>query len=71
MLSLNAACADSHRMLDTICLLVEADVFTIVQNSWRGTPYQMALSWSNRNVEIETYLIEKQNEEVAALKRSL
>ncbi len=70
MLSLQAACANSHRMLDTISLLVEADLFTIVQNSQRGTPYQMAWRWSNTNVEIETYLIEKQNEEVAALKEA-
>ncbi len=57
MLSLHAACANSHRMLDTISLLVEADLFTIVQNSQRGTPYQMAWRWSNTNVEIERRLM--------------
>jgi hypothetical protein len=35
-----------------------------------NTPYQIACSLQDRNVEFETYLLEKQNEAVAALKEA-
>ena len=71
MLPLHVACSNARSSLDTIRLLVEADLFTVVRNSRNGsTPYQLAwrLSDERKNVEVEAYLIEKQNEAIAALK---
>jgi ankyrin repeat protein len=71
MLPLHVACSTARSSLDIIRLLVEADLFTVVQNSRNGsTPYQLAWRLSNerKNVEVEAYLIERQNEAIAALK---
>ena len=71
LLPLHVACFNPFSVLNLIRLLVEADLYTIVRTSRNGeTPYQIARSLDDRNVEIETYLIEKQNEAVAALKEA-
>ena len=71
MLPLHQACFIAHPSLNTIRLLVEADLYAVVKTSpAHGTPYQLAWGRRNTDVEIETYLIGKQNEAVAALKEA-
>ena len=50
MLPLHVACEHAHRAPNAIRLLVEKDLFAIVQNSRHGTPYQMVCSWQNTNL---------------------
>lgn len=71
MLPLHNACSIARPVLGNIRLLVEAAPFNIVQKTRDGrTPYQLARGIRDRNAEVETYLVEKQNEVVAALKEA-
>lgn len=57
--------------LNIIRLLLEADLFTIVQNSQHGTPYQMVYNWLGfRHTGIEAFLLAKQNEALTLLREA-
>jgi hypothetical protein len=70
-LPLHYACASNPPKLEIIRVLVEANFYSVLQNDQRGcTPYQLAWRSRNRDVEVEAYLLEPQNEVANAMKET-
>jgi hypothetical protein len=71
MLPLHYACDSHHPRLEIIRILAEAAPHTVIQKCTSGrTPIQHAWNSPKRDVEVKTYLIERQNEAVNAMKEA-
>lgn len=72
MLPLHGACSSTRLVLDKVRLLVEADLYSIVQKTQNGeTPYQLACGVRDRDADVERYLVEMQNEAISDLKEAV